>query len=414
MVAMATSPSTTNSMSAQQSSSHRRMIWTTLMVLMLIALAAYVVMFYEIDYKVSALFYGFHDTGSVVKLTGASLNFSQWGFLRSLPRLSGLRNLQGNRSAGSRYDNVTGTNEVNLTNNGTAKLTISDHSVPSMNSSNAALETQHSEFVDIEYFGQGEAKFHKEEIVPNIAHFIWFSNHTFQFYHLLSILSVYKVMKAERILFHTDCEPEGRYWEEIRAKVPILEIHHREPPLKVFNLTLNPKWHQADVASLLILMELGGVYFDPDIFVVQPLDYLRHYECVMGREIPGFIAKGIIFASKDSEFLRYYYDGYRRYDSRCWNCNSLKYPNYLAQKYPSLIHVEETSLIYPPGNRWRMMFYGKFRWWVDNFTIHVWIRNFERREKNVVVSPDTIKSMDSAFGQMCRFIYYDEPHPLDV
>ena len=37
-------------------------------------------------------------------------------------------------------------------------------------------------------------------------------------YHYLSWLSCLKIQKPEKILFHTDCQPEGNYWEKFKEQ----------------------------------------------------------------------------------------------------------------------------------------------------------------------------------------------------
>ncbi|XP_070545486.1 uncharacterized protein [Ptychodera flava] len=255
---------------------------------------------------------------------------------------------------------------------------------------------------------QMSLRHHNRPIVPNIAHYTWFGNHTFRFDHLVSILSAHKFMKPDRIMFHTDCEPEGDYWEEAKEKLgDALQIITRKVPKTVFNNTIAFIQHSSDVARLEILAEHGGIYMDLDVIVLRSLTPLRHYDFVMGRESKIGLNNGIIVSSKDSEFLRLYHKGYRRYENQCWNCNSVLYPGYLAEAHPNLIHVEETSLVQPSHRDTDLIFLGHFPWWEGHYTIHTWIRVFlNRSSAKVKFTRENILSWDTAFGELCRYIYH--------
>ncbi|XP_077867482.1 uncharacterized protein LOC144356690 [Saccoglossus kowalevskii] len=244
-------------------------------------------------------------------------------------------------------------------------------------------------------------------VVPNIAHYVWFGNNTFRFDHLISILSAYKIMKPDRILFHTDSEPRGRYWEEAKAKITTLQVFPRQAPLTIFNHTLNRKEHMSDVARLQILLQYGGVYTDLDVIHINSIEPLRHFDFVMGKASHNALNNGIIISSKNSKFLKLFYESYLYFNSSCWSCNSAYASYELSQVYPHLIRIEDNSLAQPNHQQTDLIFYGHFRWWEGHFTIHTWIRVFLKRARvHIYFTPENIRILDSAFGEMCRFIYY--------
>ncbi|XP_077863985.1 uncharacterized protein LOC144349045 [Saccoglossus kowalevskii] len=256
---------------------------------------------------------------------------------------------------------------------------------------------------------EGTLEPHDYYVVPNVAHLIWFSCHQFNFIHLLSIVSIYKVMKPDRIVFYTDCEPMGQWWDEARL-VPVLEVVQRDPPTEIFGRKLNRniREHWADVARLDILSSVGGVYFDTDIFVVAPLDSLRKYDYVVGRPSRYTLNNGVILTSSNSTFLKLFLDSYREYNSFCYSCNSVFNQNKLAWKHRHLVHIENESMMKPNSNHWRTLFFGKFPWPAHHFTFHVWIRNFQAAYPDVVFTPDYIKQLNTSFGEICRYIYYGD------
>ncbi|XP_077861758.1 uncharacterized protein LOC144342563 [Saccoglossus kowalevskii] len=253
----------------------------------------------------------------------------------------------------------------------------------------------------------GSLKPHRMRVVPNVAHYIWFSCHPFLFENLVSIISVYKIMKAETIFFHTDCEPSGEFWEET-IHITNLVVVHRQPPVSVFNKSINPEWpeHQSDVARLQILMKFGGIYLDTDIFILKSLEPLRYYDYVVGRQSSCCLNNGIILASNNSEFLRIFYENYRTYNARCYSCMSIKKHNEIAKQHQDLVHVESYSLVQPNFDRWKTIFYGKFNWQENHYSVHLWMKQFKQKNKSTVFTRESVKKMDSAFGQMCRYIYY--------
>ncbi|XP_077992233.1 uncharacterized protein LOC144446361 [Glandiceps talaboti] len=250
---------------------------------------------------------------------------------------------------------------------------------------------------------------HDHFVVPNIAHFIWFTCHPFHFENLISMLSVHMVMKADEIVFHTDCQPEGEWWQEVKNLIPTLIIHNMTMPTKVFGKNLSTEWpqHAADVARLQILMQWGGVYLDIDLFVLASLDPLRYYDYVVGRADQKGLSNGIILANKNATFLKIFYNNYKNYSSKCWGCNSVVKQKELAKENMHLLHVEPDSLIKPNFGNWKRLFHGKYNWRKEHFTVHVYIRKYRRVNPNTPqFTKENIKTFDNAFGEMCRYIYY--------
>nr|XP_006816115.1 PREDICTED: uncharacterized protein LOC102801973 [Saccoglossus kowalevskii] len=217
-------------------------------------------------------------------------------------------------------------------------------------------------------------------------------------------MSAYFIMKADRILFHTDCEPHGQWWQEAK-QIPVLELLYRQAPVYIFNQKLNaflPE-HAADVARLEILQELGGVYLDTDVVVVNSLETLRHYEFVIGQPASYILNNGMMVATKNSRFLRLFYESYQNYNGICFTCNSGIQPLRLAIKRTDLIHIEQSRIL-----EWNhhQLFFGKYPWWKNRFTVHVWMRAYRERWLSYEFNASNIRQLDTAYGEICRFIYY--------
>ncbi|XP_077991636.1 uncharacterized protein LOC144445868 [Glandiceps talaboti] len=283
-------------------------------------------------------------------------------------------------------------------------------------SSNTTI-TIHDEMGDSNRQGQqfGFLKPHNNFVVPNIAHIIWFTCHPFQFENLVSILSIHRIMRPEKILFHTDCEPVDRWWQQAKDEISTLEVHNMTRPMTVFDKKLNPKWpeHSADVARLQILMEWGGVYFDTDIFVLAPLEPLRYYDYVVGRPSKNVLNNGVILASKKSKFLDIFYQSYKQYHATCYSCDSVLNHHSLAMRNINLVHIEPNSMIKPPYTEWKSLFLKHYNWKEGHFTIHVWLKMFRQHgNESVIFNDENIKTEDTTFGEMCRYIYYGSLDPI--
>ncbi|XP_077862212.1 uncharacterized protein LOC144343668 [Saccoglossus kowalevskii] len=243
--------------------------------------------------------------------------------------------------------------------------------------------------------GYGFLKPHDVAVIPNIAHFGWFSCSNFRFENLISILSVHRIMRAERILFHTDCEPHGEWWNQAKRLVPVLEIVQTTPPTEVFGKTLNPNWpeHAVEVARLRILMDIGGVFMDRNTFIVSSLDPLRYYDYVFARSGLNS-SNGVILATDKSDFLSIYFESYQNYDEGCRNC-IFNTRNELSKQFSELIHVESTTVVTHSQ---------KFAW-KESFLIDVQ-ENRKHVKKKEEFTSQNIKKLDSAFGEICRYVYY--------
>ena len=149
---------------------------------------------------------------------------------------------------------------------------------------------------------------------------------------------------------------------------------------------------------------------DLDVMVTQSFDKIRKYPCTLGLEGELRINGGVIVCEKGHPFLYLWLQGYYDDHRRTWSYNSGTYPTRLMERYPDLIHIEQNTF-HEPGYAFMEKIWGNvlYPWWTK-YSIHTWIRM--AKQKRVITgypTPESIKTMNSTFGQMARDVYYGSP-----
>ncbi|XP_067679620.1 uncharacterized protein [Haliotis asinina] len=250
---------------------------------------------------------------------------------------------------------------------------------------------------------------HAVPIVPRIVHFCLFTNGnvTFRFHYMIAVLAASRIAKPEKIYFWHDNLPVGEYWEETKQKVKNLYLVHRDRPTKIRGNDVRVIEHVADIVRLEALLEYGGMYFDTDSIVVNPIDPLLVHDVTMGHAVPWVLANGIMFSKPWSDFFRIWHRKYADFDDKVWAKHSVMLPYLLSQQHPNLIHIEPTTLCRPNYLELKHLF-GPLRWnWEkNNFVVHLYMR-FGPKRKNER-NRENIKSWNTTAGSIMRYIYYGD------
>ena len=203
-------------------------------------------------------------------------------------------------------------------------------------------------------------------MVPNIAHVIFglspdFGGKPFSLAHYLAIESLRQVNRPERIYLYYRYEPSGEWWERCLPHVALVRF---DPPQSIGGQVLLHPAHQADVARLQILYELGGIYLDLDTICVRSFQPLLDTDCVLGIEIADGhlmgLCNAVILAAPRSTFIKRWLDGFDPATSRWrgfrsagrdlhWNEYSVRYPAFLAHWYPGEVTIEGPRSFYSPS-----------------------------------------------------------------
>jgi mannosyltransferase OCH1-like enzyme len=191
-------------------------------------------------------------------------------------------------------------------------------------------------------------------MITKIFHYIYFysDNTEFPLAHYININSARILNEPCEIIFYSDTEPGGKYWDKIRKHIKFQNVY---PPEFVFDNKLHHIAHKSDVLRLQILKEEGGIYLDMDVICKKPFLDLLNYNFVLGRQGKYRnmgLCNGVILADKNSEFLKKWYDEYRKFRSKgkdkYWDEMSVKKPLELSKKFPDLIHVEPFDSFHYP------------------------------------------------------------------
>ena len=254
-------------------------------------------------------------------------------------------------------------------------------------------------------------------LVPNIVHFIWYewsSPRPFMFHNMLSMLSAYKYLNPDRIYFHTNKEPSGKFWHGV-LQIPTLRIIHRQPPTQYNGHRFpSPRFDSSssDVDRVIILTEYGGIYLDLDVLVVSSKFHsVRTYNCTMGIEAGQTLCGGIIVCNKNSTFLKYWLDRYVT-DNRPnhWSYNSGWVPSQLAKDHPNLLHIVPRKFHMPNWFQLQYLFGDKKYNWRANYAVHLWNHKWEKntqfKKLRFEYNEETIKYANNTFGEIAREILY--------
>ena len=135
---------------------------------------------------------------------------------------------------------------------------------------------------------------------------------------------------------------------------------------------------------------------DWDVIVIRSFDPLRKYNVVLGQETKHSLANGIILAKRAAPFLRIWLETYHTFQAKEWSEHSCRMPMKLANIFPHLLHIEETTLIRPNVREADILFNGHYPW-RKNYAIHVW-----KRHGKVPVNETELVGLDSTLGQLMK------------
>jgi glycosyltransferase involved in cell wall biosynthesis len=230
--------------------------------------------------------------------------------------------------------------------------------------------------VSREIVNTGLAKMESTKI-PRIVHFVFGMEKgaVFGLVQYLAVASASRTLHPEHIYLHYVHLPTGFYWDMLTG---VVEVRRIEEIDSIFGQPVTHYAHKADVARLRALLEFGGIYLDLDMISLSSFDHLLNYDFVMGQEGEDGrigLCNAVILASKESKFLKIWYESYSSFNSSLWNYHSVLLPNEIAAKYPSEIKIlGHTSFFWPLWDKKALdIMYTKHNYdYKDNLAVHLW------------------------------------------
>lgn len=89
--------------------------------------------------------------------------------------------------------------------------------------------------------------------VPNVIHYIWFGNMTFEFIYFVSIYSAHKHQKPCLIFLYYELLPSGTWWNLLRKIVDNIVLVKMRPPMMISGKMIKFVQHKSDIVRLKIL-----------------------------------------------------------------------------------------------------------------------------------------------------------------
>ncbi|XP_054154546.1 uncharacterized protein LOC128953097 [Oppia nitens] len=186
------------------------------------------------------------------------------------------------------------------------------------------------------------------QLVPNYVHYVLFRVNEIQFQHFISILSVLRNQRPDRLYIHCDCrELVGQYYRRIQSVVnrtgSRLIVRQIQMPTHAYGTAINSThlpWHASDIVRVQVLRKFGGIYLDRDVYVIKSFDEFFKYPMTLDFQNVFEIGNQVLIGHPSSQFLRLYYQSFSKYDTnKTFYFNAGVRPVLdIVYKWPKLIH----------------------------------------------------------------------------
>ena len=195
---------------------------------------------------------------------------------------------------------------------------------------------------------------------PSIVHYAKLTKSGYlemrlNFREYMSVLSVYKFLKPERLVFHTYTGFSGNYWDKIHSwKNVQVEVNIIPRFCKIGGKPTVYIEHQADYVKLNMIHRYGGTALDFDVIMINGIRW-KHLqsrsECVLVEET-GFVNGGLYSCIQNSSFIAKWLEGYHKdYRPTKWLHNaSFKPLDLLINRHSNgcyNVHIDETVCLSP-------------------------------------------------------------------
>ncbi|ELT90679.1 hypothetical protein CAPTEDRAFT_189697 [Capitella teleta] len=190
---------------------------------------------------------------------------------------------------------------------------------------------------------------HDGEVVPDIAHYVWYSGGEMDYLFYLSVLSVLYVAKVKEVYVHGDVPPSGPLWARLTREQPRVHWIYHQRPDQIYGVKFERVTHAADVTRMDIMLKYGGLHVDPDLVFNKTLDRKYfHYDAVTTldsdlypmRPFPDVLNLGLALSRPYAKYWQLYqqHERYFFHDDYTWNCNRIPYK--IWERNPDLLHLD--------------------------------------------------------------------------
>lgn len=209
---------------------------------------------------------------------------------------------------------------------------------------------------------------------PSIVHYAkltWTGRAvSLNFREYTSVLSVYKFLKPERIIFHTYTDIVGKYWDIIESwKNVQIEVNKISRVRQIGGKSVVWIQHEADYIKLRALHNQGGLTLDFDVIIVNGTKLREEQkvaECVLAEE-GEYINGGFHSCVKNSSFIAEWLEGYEQdYRPNLWIHNvSYKPAGLLLNKSTRVcynVYLDDTISVHPNSGRTKEWLGNEVQW----------------------------------------------------
>ena len=187
---------------------------------------------------------------------------------------------------------------------------------------------------------------HDHEVVPRIAHYVWFGGGEMEFFFFLSVLSCLYILDLQAVHIHGDQQLYGKYWDQLHLENRFHYIY-RPIPETIYGSSLKYIEHKADVALLDIMVHYGGIHVDPDMIFIQKLNTIFwRYDAIAAparttanEPFPVLINWGVFLGRPNAPFWWLVQKAQRNFLAEEWNWNSARVLYKIYERNPHLLKI---------------------------------------------------------------------------